>query len=63
MPTGKVIPTGTVLAGRTSIGVYFCADWFGPCTTFTPVLKQYYDKRWACKGTNRVDPFKVILVL
>jgi nucleoredoxin len=62
MPTGKVIPTGTVLAGRTSIGVYFCADWCGPCMSFTPILKQYYDERWACKGTNRVDPFEVILV-
>jgi hypothetical protein len=30
---------------------------------FTPFLKQYFDERRACKGTNRVDPFKVILVL
>jgi len=62
MPTGKVIPTGTVLAGRTSIGVYFCADWCGPCTTFTPILKQYYEERRACKGTSRADSFEVILV-
>jgi hypothetical protein len=63
MPTSKVIPTGTVLAGCTSIGVYFCADWCGPCTMFTPILKQYYDERRACKGMNRVDSFEVILVL
>ncbi len=63
MPTGKAIPTGTVLAGRTSIGVYFCADWCGPCTMFTPILKQYYEERRAHKGTNWVDSFEVILVL
>ena len=39
MPTAKVIPSGRALAGSTSVGVYFCADWYGPCTDFMPVLK------------------------
>jgi hypothetical protein len=33
-----VLPTGDVLKGRTSIGLYFSADWCPSCTAFTPLL-------------------------
>ena len=42
MTTVSVLPTGDMLRGHTSIEVYFCANWCGPCTAFTPILKKYY---------------------
>jgi thiol-disulfide isomerase/thioredoxin len=58
------LPTGDVLKGCTSIGVYFSADWCPSCTEFTPLLDRYYQNR---KGGNLLNndrsPFQVVLVL
>jgi hypothetical protein len=60
--TGKqqALPTAEVLRGRTTVGIYFSADWCNPCSTFTPLLTTFY-----CEGRH-LGPdrkaFEVILV-
>jgi thiol-disulfide isomerase/thioredoxin len=58
------LPTRDILKGRTSIGLYFSADWCPSCTEFTPLLDRYYQNR---KGgsllNNDCSPFQVVLVL
>jgi hypothetical protein len=60
--TGKqrALPTAEVLRGRTTIGIYFSADWCNPCTLFTPLLTKFY-----CAGRH-LGPdrkaFEVVLV-
>jgi thiol-disulfide isomerase/thioredoxin len=60
MPTARVLPTGDVLKGRTSIGLYFSADWCPSCTAFTPLLTQFYNVQ---KLGGSVAPFKAVLIL
>jgi nucleoredoxin len=36
--------TNDALLGKTVIGIYFSADWCGPCRKFTPELVQFYEK-------------------
>ena len=56
-------PTGEVLKGRTSIGVYFSADWCPSCTKFTPLLTQYYQNWMAGQLiNNKGSKFLIILV-
>jgi thiol-disulfide isomerase/thioredoxin len=60
MPMARVLPTGDVLKGRTSIGLYFSADWCPSCTAFTPLLTQFYNIQ---KLGGGVAPFEVVLIL
>jgi thiol-disulfide isomerase/thioredoxin len=60
MPTARVLPTNDVLKGRTSIGLYFSADWCPSCTAFTPLLTQFYNVQ---KLGGSVAPFKAVLIL
>ncbi len=60
MPTARVLPTGDVLKGRTSISLYFSADWCPSCTAFTPLLIQFYND---LRLGGSVAPFKVVLIL
>ncbi len=62
MPTSRVLPTGNTLQGRTSVGVYFCADWCGPCSSFTPILKNYYTAERASRAANNDSTLKIVLV-
>jgi hypothetical protein len=49
--------------GRTSIGVYFSADWCPSCTKFTPLLTQYYQNWMAGQLiNNKGSNFLIILV-
>lgn len=36
--------TNEALAGKSVIGLYFSADWCGPCRKFTPDLVNFYDR-------------------
>ena len=60
--TGRALPTGDILRGRTSIGVYFCADWCGPCKAFTPILKTYYEAQRASRLRNDESTLEIVLV-
>ncbi len=60
--TFRVLPTGNTLQGRTSVGVYFCADWCGPCTSFTPILKNYYTAQRASRAQNKDGTLELVLV-
>ena len=51
-----------MLRGRTSIGVYFCANWCGPCTAFTPSLTKYYTAQRAATAPNENDALEIVLV-
>ena len=62
MPTVRVLPTGNTLQGRTSVGVYFCADWCGPCTSFTPILKNYYTAERASRAERKESTLEIVLV-
>lgn len=44
-----------VLAGKTSIGIYFSAHWCPPCRQFTPILSAFY------KAAQRED-FEIIFL-
>ena len=60
--TGRALPTGDILRGRTSIGVYFCADWCEPCKAFTPVLKSYYEAQRASRARKDEPTLEIVLV-
>ena len=62
MPTFHVLPTGDTLRGRTSVGVYFCVDWCGPCKAFTPNLKNYYTAQRASRARNNEGTLEIVLV-
>jgi thiol-disulfide isomerase/thioredoxin len=52
--------TNEALAGKKVIGVYFSADWCGPCRQFTPELVSFYDKM--NKRYGKKDQFEIIWV-
>jgi len=52
--------TNEALAGKKVIGVYFSADWCGPCRSFTPELVSFYDKMNKRRGKK--DQFEIIWV-
>ena len=49
--------TSSVLCGRTSVGVYFSADWCPSCVEFTPLLLEYYNAR-----ITDNPPLQIVLV-
>ncbi|GKY95534.1 hypothetical protein MPSEU_000515000 [Mayamaea pseudoterrestris] len=52
--------TNEVLQGKQVIGLYFSADWCGPCRQFTPELVTFYDKINARKGKK--NQFQIVWV-
>lgn len=42
--------TNDLLKGKKVIGLYFSADWCGPCRQFTPELVSFYEKMNSRKG-------------
>lgn len=54
------IPTNDALSGKRVIGLYFSADWCGPCRKFTPELVAFYNKMNERFG--RKDEFEIVWV-
>lgn len=52
--------TSEVLRQKKVIGLYFSADWCGPCQKFTPELVTFYDKMNKRRGRN--NEFEIIWV-
>ena len=52
--------TTDALRGKKVIGVYFSADWCGPCRKFTPELVAFYDKMNSRRGKK--DDFEIVWV-
>mmetsp|Transcript_13966 Transcript_13966/g.13544 ORF Transcript_13966/g.13544 Transcript_13966/m.13544 type:complete len:302 (-) Transcript_13966:707-1612(-) len=52
--------TNEVLRGKKVVGLYFSADWCGPCKQFTPELVSFYNKMNARRG--RKDEFEIIWI-
>jgi len=52
--------TTDALRGKKVIGVYFSADWCGPCRQFTPELVSFYEKINNRRG--RKDEFEIVWV-
>ncbi|KAL7464527.1 hypothetical protein ACHAXS_004863 [Conticribra weissflogii] len=52
--------TNEALSGKKVVGLYFSADWCGPCRQFTPDLVNFYDKMNARRGKK--DEFEIVWV-
>uniref|UniRef100_A0A7S2YP98 Thioredoxin-like fold domain-containing protein n=1 Tax=Entomoneis paludosa TaxID=265537 RepID=A0A7S2YP98_9STRA len=52
--------TTDALQGKKVIGVYFSADWCGPCRQFTPELSSFYEKINSRRG--KIDEFEIVWV-
>lgn len=52
--------TNDALSGKSVIGLYFSADWCGPCRQFTPELVQFYKKMNSRRGKK--DNFEIVWV-
>lgn len=52
--------TNDVLRGKSVVGLYFSADWCGPCRQFTPELVSFYNKINARRG--RENQFEIVWV-
>jgi len=55
---GPAVSLITALASKKVIGLYFSADWCGPCRAFTPRLVQFYND---LKARN-ADDFEIVFV-
>jgi nucleoredoxin len=60
--TAKLRPTLTsdALRGKKVIGLYFSADWCGPCRKFTPELVSFYKKINQRRGKK--DEFEIVWI-
>jgi len=52
--------TNEALANKKVVGLYFSADWCGPCRQFTPELVSFYNKMNARKG--RKQDFEIVWI-
>jgi len=52
--------TNEVLNGKKVIGLYFSADWCGPCRQFTPELVSFYDRMNKRRGQK--DQFQIVMI-
>jgi nucleoredoxin len=52
--------TNDVLRGKSVVGLYFSADWCGPCRQFTPELVSFYNKINARRG--RENQFEIVWI-
>ncbi|KAL7555002.1 hypothetical protein ACHAWF_018579 [Thalassiosira exigua] len=52
--------TNEALGGKKVVGLYFSADWCGPCKQFTPELVNFYNKMNARRG--RQDEFEIVWI-
>jgi nucleoredoxin len=52
--------TSDALRGKKVIGVYFSADWCGPCRQFTPELVSFYKRMNQRRGQK--DQFEIVWV-
>lgn len=56
----KSHPTNDALKGKKVVGLYFSADWCGPCQKFTPELVSFYEKMNARRG--RENQFEIVWI-